>query len=79
MHPACRDYNGAQHECAGVPGGRYVEQDKQHDDGRTERPVEGPPPDTEQRPLGALAVTGFLTVTILVMWFGMYALNMARS
>lgn len=56
-----------------------MEQDKQHDDGRTERPVEGPPPDTEQRPLGALAVTGFLTVTILVMWFGMYALNMARS
>jgi hypothetical protein len=36
-------------------------------------------PDTEQRPLGALAVTVFLTVTILVMWFGMYALNMVRS
>lgn len=36
-------------------------------------------PDTEHRPLGALAVTVFLTVTILVMWFGMYALNMVRS
>ena len=35
--------------------------------------------DTEQRPLGALAVTGFLTVTILVMWFGMYFLNLVRS
>jgi hypothetical protein len=40
---------------------------------------ESPPPDTEQRPLGALAVTSFLTVTILVFWFGMYALNLARS
>lgn len=38
-----------------------------------------PTPDTEQRPLGALAVTGFLTVTILVFWFGMFALNLARS
>ena len=35
--------------------------------------------DTEQRPLGALAVTGFLTVTILVLWFGMYFLNLVRS
>jgi len=35
--------------------------------------------DTEQRPLGALAVTGFLTVTILVLWFGMYFLNLIRS
>jgi len=56
-----------------------VEQEKQHDDGRTERPVKGPPPDPEQRPLGALAVTGFLSVTILVLWFSMYFLNLARS
>jgi hypothetical protein len=35
--------------------------------------------DDEERPLGALAVTGFLTLTILVAWFGMYLLNVARS
>ncbi len=52
-----------------------MERDRQHDDAHTEQP----PQDTEQRPLGALAVTGFLTVTILVLWFGMYALNLARS
>jgi len=39
----------------------------------------GAVPDTEQRPLGALAVTGFLTVTILALWFGMYFLNLVRS
>jgi hypothetical protein len=44
------------------------------------RPDVAPPEaDEEQRPLGALAVTGFLTVTILVTWFSMYFLNMARS
>ncbi len=31
------------------------------------------------KPLGAIAVTGFLMVTILVLWFGMYVLNVARS
>lgn len=36
-------------------------------------------PDGEQRPLGALAVTGFLTLVIFGAWFGMYALNLARS
>lgn len=30
-------------------------------------------------PSGALAVVGFLTVTIAVFWFGMYALNMVRN
>jgi hypothetical protein len=30
-------------------------------------------------PVGAIAVTSFLMVTILVLWFGMYVLNMARS
>ena len=39
----------------------------------------GPQPDTEHRPLGALAITGFLTLTILVFWFGMFALNMVRN
>lgn len=39
----------------------------------------GPQPDTEQRPLGALAVVGFLTLTIMVFWFGMYALNVVRN
>lgn len=33
----------------------------------------------DDRPMGAVAVTGFLMVTILVLWFGMYVLNMARS
>lgn len=39
----------------------------------------GPQPDTEHRPLGALAVVGFLTLTIMVLWFGMYALNVVRN
>ncbi len=39
----------------------------------------GPQPDTEHRPLGALAVVGFLTLTIMVFWFGMYALNIVRN
>lgn len=56
-----------------------MERDAQHDDTRAERSEGTAPPDTERRPLGALAVTGFLTVTILVLWFGMYALNLARS
>ena len=42
--------------------------------------AEAPPtPDAEQRPLGALAVTAFLVVAILVSWFGMYALNVVRN
>ncbi len=36
-------------------------------------------PEQEHSPIGAVAVTGFLTVTILVLWFGMYALNLSRS
>lgn len=39
----------------------------------------GGPPDAEQRPLGALAITAFLVVTILVFWFGMYVLNLVRT
>ena len=31
------------------------------------------------KPVGAIAVTTFLMVTILVLWFGMYVLNVARS
>jgi hypothetical protein len=38
-----------------------------------------PPPDDEVRPLGALAVTGFLTLVIFAAWFGMFALNLSRS
>jgi hypothetical protein len=30
-------------------------------------------------PVGAIAVTTFLAITILVFWFGMYFLNIARS
>jgi hypothetical protein len=43
-----------------------------------QRPDDKPEP-VEERPLGALAVTSFLTVTILVLWFAMYLLNMART
>jgi len=39
----------------------------------------GPPPDTEHRPIGALAIVGFLTLTIMVFWYGMFALNMVRN
>lgn len=37
------------------------------------------PPEMEQRPLGALAITGFLVVVIFVVWFGMYFLNIVRN
>ena len=30
-------------------------------------------------PVGAIALTTFLAITILVFWFGMYFLNIARS
>ena len=49
------------------------------------QPPAGPPPEpapvseAEQRPSGALAVTAFLVVAILVSWFGMYALNIVRN
>jgi hypothetical protein len=42
-------------------------------------PREVPPPDTEHRPIGALLVVGFLTLTILVTWYGMFALNLVRN
>ena len=42
-------------------------------------PTSSVPPDAEQRPIGALFITGFLTLTILVSWYGMYALNMVRN
>jgi len=42
-------------------------------------PAGGPPPDTEHRPIGALAIVGFLTLTIMVTWYGMYALNLVRN
>ena len=37
------------------------------------------PPGAETRPVGALMVVGFLTVTILVFWYGMFALNLVRN
>ena len=37
-----------------------------------EQSYEGPP-------VGAIAVTTFLTVVILLLWFGMYFLNIARG
>ena len=43
-------------------------------------PPEAPPTsEAEQRPSGALAITAFLVVAILVSWFGMYALNIVRN
>ncbi len=40
---------------------------------------EPPTSEAEQRPSGALAITAFLVVAILVSWFGMYALNVVRN
>lgn len=42
-------------------------------------PSIGAPVEGEQRPLGALAITAFLVVTILVLWFGMFFLNVVRN
>jgi hypothetical protein len=49
------------------------------DDAGGPTPGEGPPPDTEHRPIGALLVVGFLTLTIMVTWYGMFALNVVRN
>ena len=35
--------------------------------------------DDEIRPIGAVVITGVLAVIILVLWFGMYLLNIVRS
>lgn len=45
-------------------------------------PVDAAPddaPPSDATPSGAIAVTVFLAATILVFWFGMYALNLAWS
>ena len=42
-------------------------------------PQGGPPPDAERRPIGALLIVGFLTLTIMVTWYGMFALNLVRN
>lgn len=33
----------------------------------------------EQKPVGAVAIVAILTLTILVAWFGVYALSLARG
>lgn len=38
-----------------------------------------PPSSHEDRPMGAILVTSLLAAIILVFWFSMYALNLARS
>ena len=51
--------------------------------GATETPTEPHEASGEQSyegpPVGAIAVTTFLTVVILLVWFGMYFLNIARG
>ena len=47
------------------------------DDGGS--PQDGPPPDADRRPIGALLIVGFLTLTIMVTWYGMFALNLVRN
>jgi hypothetical protein len=49
-----------------------VDEDGRADDALEETTDDG-------RPIGAIVVSAFLMVTILVTWFGMYVLNMARS
>ena len=64
-----------------------------HDDSHDRTPAQGASGPVESRPddggqheddlrdapVGAIAVTTFLAITILVFWFGMYFLNIARS
>jgi hypothetical protein len=59
-----------------VAGRDDVERDDVVDE---ERADEATREDDDGRPVGALAVTSFLMVTILVLWFGMYLLNVSRS
>jgi hypothetical protein len=33
----------------------------------------------EDAPIGAVVVTSILAITILVLWFGIYILNLSRS
>ena len=45
----------------------------------TQEPNHNGSSEIDATPYGAIAVTLFLAATILVFWFGMYALNLARS
>jgi hypothetical protein len=49
------------------------------DDHDAETPNESPAEEAAPAPVGALAVVAFLTLTIAVFWFGMYALNIVRN
>jgi len=75
----CRDKRTLHHHCGQVTWEvGYVEErttDDQHVNHDTQATEEGNP-DT---PAGAIAVTLFLAATILVFWFGMFFLNLARS
>lgn len=44
-----------------------------------ESATDGAPETAPDAPYGAIAVTAFLAATILVFWFGMFALNLTRS
>lgn len=46
---------------------------------KPQEPTPGGQDEPNPTPHGAIAVTLFLAATILVFWFGMYALNLARS
>jgi hypothetical protein len=45
----------------------------------TQSPNDPPGEESNPAPVGALAVVAFLTLTIAVFWFGMYALNIVRN
>ncbi|MEZ4608165.1 MAG: cytochrome c oxidase subunit 2A [Deinococcales bacterium] len=49
-----------------------------HDD-QLDNPKHQPQASSDYKPTGAVAVTIFLAVVILITWFSIYALNAARS
>ena len=64
-------HDGPQHE---PPAGETETQEPNHN-GSSENGSS----EIDATPYGAIAVTLFLAATILVFWFGMYALNLSRS
>ena len=59
-------------------GGYFVSEQppSENQDVQAHAPQQGIDPDM---PAGAIVVTVFLAATILVFWFGMFFLNLARS
>jgi hypothetical protein len=72
------DYHGAQHGPLRIAAPQPLawRTTWKNDGPQRRRPTPVRAPTT---PIGALLVVGFLTLTIMVTWYGMFALNVVRN